>query len=154
MTIQDLPGRRIGLGIPQSGPMDSQAFSAANILAGNTPETEALEIVTLPGAGCKLKFHSFAIVAITGKPATVKINGEQVSMWARLTVPKNAVLDIAGLPSPGFRVYLAMRGGFPEVPQYLGSKSTSMGFGGYQVLRILHLVKSQLYSPSPPGKIA
>jgi urea carboxylase len=75
--------------------MDSQAFSAANILAGNTPETEALEIVTLPSAGCKLKFHSFAIVAITGKPATVKINGEQVSMWARLTVSKNAVLDIA-----------------------------------------------------------
>ncbi|KAG2110451.1 hypothetical protein BD769DRAFT_1690835 [Suillus cothurnatus] len=112
MTIQDLPGRRIGLGIPQSGPMDSQAFSAANILAGNTPETEALETVTLPGTGCKLEFHSFAIqvVAITGKPATVKINGAQVSI-------------IAGLPSPG--------GGFPEVPQYLGSKSTSMGLGGY-----------------------
>lgn len=132
MTIQDLPGRRIGLGIPQSGPMDSQAFSAANILAGNTPETEALEIVTLPGAGCKLKFHCFAIVAITGKSASVKINGEQVSMWARLTVAENATLDITGLPGPGFRVYLAIRGGFPEVPQYLGSKSTSMGLGGYQ----------------------
>lgn len=132
MTIQDLPGRRIGLGIPQSGPMDSQAFSAANILAGNTPETEALEIVTLPGAGCKLKFHCFAIVAITGKPVSVKINGEQVSMWARLTVAGNATLDITGLPGPGFRVYLAIRGGFPEVPQYLGSKSTSMGLGGYQ----------------------
>ncbi|KAG1772023.1 allophanate hydrolase subunit 2-domain-containing protein [Suillus occidentalis] len=132
MTIQDLPGRRIGLGIPQSGPMDSRAFSAANILAGNTAETEALEIIVLPGAGCKLKFHSFAIVAITGKPSTVKINGEQVSMWARLTVFENATLDIAGLPGPGFRVYLAIRGGFPEVPRYLGSKSTSMGLGGYQ----------------------
>ncbi|KAG1748041.1 allophanate hydrolase subunit 2-domain-containing protein [Suillus lakei] len=132
MTIQDLPGRRIGLGLPQSGPMDSQAFSTANILAGNTPETEALEIVALPGTGCKLKFHSFAIVAITGKPATVKINGEQVSMWARLTVSDNATLEIVGLPGPGFRVYLAIRGGFPEVPQYLGSKSTSMGLGGYQ----------------------
>ncbi|KAG2365977.1 carbamoyl-phosphate synthase L chain, ATP binding domain-containing protein [Suillus spraguei] len=119
MTIQDLPGRRIGLGIPQSGPMDSQAFSAANILAGNTPETEALEIVTLPGAGCKLKFHCFAIVAITGKPASVKINGEQVSMWARLTVAGNATLDITGLPGPGFRVYLAIRGGFPECSEFL-----------------------------------
>ncbi|KAG2155228.1 allophanate hydrolase subunit 2-domain-containing protein [Suillus bovinus] len=132
MTIQDLPGRRIGLGIPQSGPMDSRAFSAANILTGNTPETEALEIVVLPGAGCKLKFHCFANVAITGRPATVKINGEQVSMWARLVVPENAILDIAGPLGPGFRVYLAVRGGFPEVPDYLGSKSTSMGLGGYQ----------------------
>ncbi|KAG2148952.1 allophanate hydrolase subunit 2-domain-containing protein [Suillus clintonianus] len=132
MTIQDLPGRHMGMGMPQSGPMDSQAFSAANILVGNTPETEALEIVTLPGAGCKLKFHSFATVAITGKPATVKINGENVSMWARLTISENTTLDIGGLPGPGFRVYLAIRGGFPEVPQYLGSKSTSMGLGGYQ----------------------
>jgi urea carboxylase len=156
MTIQDLPGRRIGLGIPQSGPMDSQAFSAANILAGNTPETEALEIVTLPGAGCKLKFHSFAIVAITGKSATVKINGEQVSMWARLTVSKNAVLDIAGLPSPGFRVYLAMRGGFPEVPQYLGSKSTSMGLGGYQgrSLRVGDQLTLSSQSSSEQGPVA
>lgn len=149
MTIQDLPGRRIGLGIPRSGPMDSQAFSAANMLAGNAPGTEALEIVVLPGAGCKLKFHSFAIVAITGKPATVKINGEQVSMWARLAVSENAILDIAVLPGPGFRIYLAIRGGFPEVPQYLGSKSTSMGLGGYQVLRILYLVEFSFCSPSP-----
>ncbi|KAG1903472.1 carbamoyl-phosphate synthase L chain, ATP binding domain-containing protein [Suillus fuscotomentosus] len=110
MTIQDLPGRRIGLGIPRSGPMDSQAFSAANILAGNTPETEALEIVS----------------------ATVKINGKEVPMWARLAVSENGILDIAVLPGPGFRIYLAIRGGFPEVPQYLGSKSTSMGLGGYQ----------------------
>jgi allophanate hydrolase subunit 2 len=116
--------------------MDSQAFSAANILAGNTLETEGLEIITLPGAGCKLKFHCPAIVAVTGKSLTVRINGEQVSMWACLTISKNTILDIVGLPGPGFRVYLAIRGGFPEVPQYLGSKSTSMGLGGYQVLRV------------------
>ncbi|KAG0691920.1 allophanate hydrolase subunit 2-domain-containing protein [Suillus ampliporus] len=132
MTIQDLPGRRIGLGMPPSGPMDSQAFSAANMIAGNTSETEALEIITLPGAGCKLKFHSSTIVAVTGKPVTVKVNGDQVSMWARLIISENAILDIGGMPGPGFRVYLAIRGGFPEVPQYLGSKSTSMGLGGYQ----------------------
>lgn len=134
MTIQDLPGRRIGLGMPRSGPMDPQAFSAANIISGNTPETEALEIITLPGAGCKLKFHCPATIAVTGKSVPVKINGEQVSMWARLTISKNAIVDIGGLPGPGFRIYLAIRGGFPEVPQYLGSKSTSMGLGGYQVV--------------------
>ena len=32
----------------------------------------------------------------------------------------------------GFRTYVAVQGGLPDVPEYLGSKSTSMGFGGYQ----------------------
>ena len=30
------------------------------------------------------------------------------------------------------RAYLAVQGGFPEIPTYLGSKATSMGLGGYQ----------------------
>ena len=29
-------------------------------------------------------------------------------------------------------MYLAVKGGFPEIPKYLGSKSTSLGLGGYQ----------------------
>ncbi|KAG6373685.1 allophanate hydrolase subunit 2-domain-containing protein [Boletus reticuloceps] len=131
-TIQDLPGRRIGLGMPQSGPMDPQAFKAANVLVGNHPETESLEIVTLPGVGCKFTFHVSCLVAVTGKAVAVKVNRELVPMWARLVVPAKGILEIAGELSNGFRVYLAIRGGFPEVPQYLGSKSTSMGLGGYQ----------------------
>ena len=30
------------------------------------------------------------------------------------------------------RAYLAVQGGFPEIPKYLGSKATSMSLGGYQ----------------------
>ncbi|KIJ57609.1 hypothetical protein HYDPIDRAFT_104060 [Hydnomerulius pinastri MD-312] len=113
--------------------MDSQAFKAANILAGNPPETEGLEIVVLPGAGCKFTFHVPCVVAITGKSVTVKVNREEVPMWARLIIPAKGSLEISGGGgNPGFRVYLAVRGGFPEVPKYLGSKSTSMGLGGYQ----------------------
>lgn len=113
--------------------MDVRAFQAANILAGNNPETESLEIVTLPGAGCKFIFHVSCVVAVTGKAIAVKINRERAPMWARLVVPAKGTLEIGGEPSNGFRVYLAVRGGFPEVPRYLGSKSTSMGLGGYQV---------------------
>ncbi|KAH7919924.1 hypothetical protein BV22DRAFT_1022136 [Leucogyrophana mollusca] len=132
-TIQDLPGRKVGLGIPRSGPMDPQAFAAANILVGNSPETEALEIVTLPGAECKLRFHIPAVVALTGKSVVVKIDGKQVDMWAKNVVPANGRLELGGGGgSPGFRIYLGIRGGFPEIPRYLGSKSTSMGLGGYQ----------------------
>ncbi|KAH0835743.1 allophanate hydrolase subunit 2-domain-containing protein [Lanmaoa asiatica] len=131
-TVQDLPGRRIGLGMPRSGPMDVRAFKGANIIAGNHPETESLEIVTLPGVGCKFTFHVPCVVAVTGKSITVKVNRERAPMWARLVVPAEGTLEIGGEPSNGFRVYLAVRGGFPEVPWYLGSKSTSMGLGGYQ----------------------
>ncbi|KAF8837172.1 hypothetical protein BDN67DRAFT_973345 [Paxillus ammoniavirescens] len=132
-TVQDLPGRRIGLGMPRSGPMDFQAFKAANIIAGNSPETEGLEIVTLPGAGCKFMFHVPCVVAITGKSVTVKVNRVEVPMWARLVIPGKGTLELnGGGGATGFRVYLAVRGGFPEVPKYLGSKSTSMGLGGYQ----------------------
>ncbi|KAF9233046.1 allophanate hydrolase subunit 2-domain-containing protein [Melanogaster broomeanus] len=132
-TIQDLPGRRIGLGMPRSGPMDFQCFQAANIIAGNTPETAGLEIVTLPGAGCKFTFHVPCVVAITGKTVAVKVNRVEAPMWARLVIPAKGTLEISGgSGSTGFRVYLAVRGGFPEVPKYLGSKSTSMGLGGYQ----------------------
>ncbi|KAF9220649.1 hypothetical protein BS17DRAFT_714001 [Gyrodon lividus] len=132
-TIQDLPGRRIGLGMPRSGPMDFQSFKAANILTGNSPEKEGLEIITLPGAGCKFTFHVPCVVAITGKLVTVKVNRVEVPMWARLVVPAKGTLEMSGGGGgTGFRVYLAVRGGFPEVPKYLGSKSTSMGLGGYQ----------------------
>ncbi|KAH7886782.1 allophanate hydrolase subunit 2-domain-containing protein [Phlebopus sp. FC_14] len=133
-TIQDLPGRRVGLGMPQSGPMDFQAFKAANLLAGNPPETEGPEVVVLPGAGCKLMFHALCVTAITGKAVLVKVNGKDAPMWARIVVPQHGTLEISdrGGAGTGFRVYVAVRGGFPDVPEYLGSKSTSMGLGGYQ----------------------
>ncbi|KAG9312717.1 putative urea carboxylase [Chiua virens] len=134
-SVQDLPGRRVGLGIPPSGPMDAQAFMAANCLVGNHLETEGLEIVTLPRVGCKFTFHVPCVVAVTGKAVTVKVDRKPAPMWGRLVIPAKGTLEVGGEgreTSNGFRVYLAVRGGFPEVPQYLGSKSTSIGLGGYQ----------------------
>jgi len=112
--------------------MDIRAFKVANLLVVNQPETESLEIITLPGVWCKFTFHIPCAVAVTGKEVPVKVNRELVPMWARLVVPANGSLEVGCKPSNGLRVYLAVRGGFPEVPRYLGSKSTSMGLGGYQ----------------------
>ncbi|EIW77496.1 AHS2-domain-containing protein [Coniophora puteana RWD-64-598 SS2] len=139
-TIQDLPGRHVSLGIPRSGPMDARAFRAANVLAGNHPHTAALEIVVLPGVPFKAKFHVAAAVGVAGKPVGLRVGGRDVPMWAGYCVPAGCAVEIgvsakhgqAQGDTPGFRVYLAVRGGFPEVPEYLGSKSTSMGLGGYQ----------------------
>ncbi|TFK35167.1 allophanate hydrolase subunit 2-domain-containing protein [Crucibulum laeve] len=135
-SIQDLPGRTIGLGIPRSGPMDSLAFSAANILVGNSPATEGLEIVVVPGVAFCTQFFVPTVVCVTGKDVLVKVDDQLVEMWSRIRIPAGGKLKLDAKPAgeniTGFRVYVAVLGGFPDVPSYLGSKSTSMGLGGYQ----------------------
>ncbi|KZT52397.1 hypothetical protein CALCODRAFT_441644 [Calocera cornea HHB12733] len=130
-TVQDYPGRSIGFGIPRSGPMDSLAFRAANRLVGNPETTEGLEITVM---GPRLKFHVPTVIAVTGAPTKVTVNRAEVAMWTRIIVPAGAVLQVGTCSGNGFRVYLAIRGGFPKIPPYLGSKSTfaSCGIGGVQ----------------------
>jgi urea carboxylase len=134
-TVQDFPGRLLDMGIPRSGPMDFLSFRIANLLVGNPEGTEGLEI-TLPASGCRMFFHIMATVCVTGADARVTIDGKDVPMWAKLIIQPKSKLAI-GKPTndttKGMRTYLAIKGGFPEVPLYLGSKSTSMGLGGYQV---------------------
>ncbi|KAJ6506862.1 allophanate hydrolase subunit 2-domain-containing protein [Mycena sanguinolenta] len=134
LTVQDFPGREIRQGIPRSGPMDCVAFRAANGLVDNAPETEGLEMIILTGTQATFQFHVSAVVAVTGKEVNVTINGQEFHMWCSFTVPAGAKLSLsAKFEDPGgLRTYLAIRGGFPLIPRYLGSKSTSMGFGGYQ----------------------
>ncbi|KAJ7448343.1 allophanate hydrolase subunit 2-domain-containing protein [Mycena latifolia] len=135
MTVQDFPGRTTRLGIPPSGPMDSLAFRAANILVDNLDGTEGLEIIILPGSPSIFQFHVLAIVAMTGKEVAVKVDGEDMRMWSTISVPAGGKLSLSALPGKsgaGLRTYLAIRGGFPSIPKYLGSKSTSMGLGGFQ----------------------
>jgi urea carboxylase len=139
MTIQDLPGRTVGKGMPCSGPMDDLAFSVGNILVGNENKgTEGLEIIVVPGVACSFEFFAPAIVAVTGKPVIVKVNGFEHPMWSRICLASNSKVEIVAATSTdgrnGFRTYFSILGGFPDIPHYLGSKSTSMGFGGYQVL--------------------
>jgi urea carboxylase len=129
-TVQHLPGRLIGLGMPRSGPMDPLAFTAANLLVSNDPFTEALE-VTL--TGCKLHFHAAAVVAVCGAPMPLTVDGKAARMWEKVVVPAGGRLVLGVVKERGMRAYVAVRGGFPGIPKYLGSKSTSMGLGGYQV---------------------
>ncbi|ESK90672.1 urea carboxylase [Moniliophthora roreri MCA 2997] len=135
-TIQDYPGRTTGLGIPRSGPMDYVAFRVANILAGNPQATEGVEAIVIPDVELELHFHVETVIAVTGKRLSVFVNDEQVDMWSRIIVPADGKLLLQALPTEtgasGLRSYLAVRGGFPQIPEYLNSKSTSMGLSGYQ----------------------
>ncbi|KAJ7155221.1 allophanate hydrolase subunit 2-domain-containing protein [Mycena filopes] len=134
MTVQDFPGRDTRLGIPRSGPMDSMAFRCANILVDNPPGMEGLEMIILPGTVASLQFHTTAVVAVTGTEVGLKVDEDDVPMWSSVSVPAGAILSLAATfgNAGGLRTYLAIRGGFPAIPHYLGSKSTSVGLGGYQ----------------------
>ncbi|KAJ7169273.1 urea carboxylase [Mycena crocata] len=133
MTVQDFPGRTTRLGIPRSGPMDSIAFRAANSLVDNPLGTEGLELILLPGVPTSFQFHVATVCAITGKDSAVSVNGKKMDMWSTIVVPSSGKLTLAATAGgTGLRTYLAIRGGFPSIPKYLSSKSTSMGLGGYQ----------------------
>lgn len=137
-TVQDHPGRLAGFGIPRSGPLDSLASRAANTLVDNTVGMEVLEMVIPAGSQPKVKllFHVQAVIAVTGAEAEVRVDGEVRRCWTKISVAPSARVEIGGIKDgkgKGMRAYLAVRGGFPGVPMYLGSKSTSMGLGGYQV---------------------
>jgi len=129
-SVQDWPGR-IGywdVGVPPSGPMDAYAHRMANTLVGNPPAAAALEI-TLTGP--RLRFNTSAVVAITGAPAEILLDGQPAAMWQTLHLEAGSTLDI-GHTHVGVRLALAVAGGL-DVPGYLGSRSTfTLGqFGGH-----------------------
>ncbi|MEY4428294.1 MAG: 2-oxoglutarate carboxylase small subunit, partial [Pseudomonadota bacterium] len=143
-TVQDWPGRQghWDVGVPPSGPMDAYAHRAANALVGNAPEAATLECVM---SGPSLRFHHEAVVAVTGAPVELTLDGQPLAPWASHRIPAGGVLRIGRMADTGCRAYLAVGGGI-DVPLYLGSRSTfTLGqFGGHagRTLRVgdmLHL---------------
>lgn len=134
--IQDWPGRvKQGLwrvGVPPSGAMDHLACRLGNTLVGNREEAAVLEMCI---TGPTLKFHSECLVAITGAPMEVRVNGKLQPQWANFMVRPGTIISImhGSTSMVGCRVYLSVAGGI-DVPEYLGSRATftSGQFGGYQ----------------------
>ncbi|KAL8684872.1 MAG: hypothetical protein Q9218_008094, partial [Villophora microphyllina] len=154
-TVQDYPGRpTMGRGFPHAGPMDPLAFQVGNLLVGNPPGMEGLEI-TLDGP--ELLFLGPAVVAICGAPMEIKLDGSLSSMWTRLHVKAGQKLKVGKTTSGGCRSYLAIYGGLPSVAEWFGSKATSpgVGVGGYQGRALvagdlLATVKLTLDAPTSP----
>lgn len=131
-TVQDLPGRRCGLGIPRGGPADMLSFQAANILVGNDRFTEGLEATM---SGPKLLFHVDSVVAVCGADMKVTIDGKEQPQWTTLPIRAGQTLQVGmATGGVGLRSYIAVRGGFKNVAEFMGSKSTFTGaaLGGYQ----------------------
>ena len=130
--VQDYPGRpHVGHGIPHSGVMDALAFQIGNALVGNPPQTEGLEMTV---TGPELLFNGAAVVALCGAPTTATLDEQRFPMWTRHLVKAGQILKIIKSIGGGCRSYLTIYGGFPGIPEYFGSKSTSpvINIGGYQ----------------------
>jgi urea carboxylase len=144
-TVQDVPGR-LGywaVGVPPSGPMDSRALRLGNRLLGNETAAAGLEITM---SGPTLRFNSDAVVAVTGAPIPLSVDGSEQPLNTALLIKAGSTLSLGTIQGAGARSYLCLRGGV-QVPDYLGSKSTfTLGqFGGHggRALRagdVLHLL--------------
>ena len=121
-TVQD--EGRFGyqqFGVSPSGPMDTQSFYIANILAGNRRGESALEITFM---GPELKFEKDNIIAVTGANVSPSVNGEAIPMYQAVLVHAGDTLSF-GVASGGSRAYIAFSGGL-DVPVVMGSKATLM----------------------------
>jgi biotin-dependent carboxylase-like uncharacterized protein len=127
-TIQD--AGRFGwyhIGMPPSGAMDQFSFRVGNLLVGNPEDAAALETTFL---GPEIVLEADAIIAITGAPLDLKINGAPAPMWVALALKTGDRIK-CGPVMAGVRSYACVAGGI-DVPELLGSRSTYMlgRFGG------------------------
>ena len=130
-TIQDLgrPGY-LRVGIPESGPVDRDAFVLANRLVGNADEAAGLECTVM---GPRLEFTDERVVAVTGADLPVALNGAEAPRWEGFRVKAGDVLKL-GAARTGVRAYVAISGGI-DTPPALGSRATYVrgqlgGLGG------------------------
>jgi biotin-dependent carboxylase-like uncharacterized protein len=119
-TVQDLgrPGWA-GIGVTRSGAADRASAALANRLVGNDP---AAAVVEVTAGGLRVRAERTVLVAVTGAPAAVTVDGRPAPFDAPLTVAPGAVLAL-GVPPVGLRSYVAVRGGV-DVEPVLGSRST------------------------------
>jgi biotin-dependent carboxylase-like uncharacterized protein len=119
-TVQDRGRTGLAhLGVPRAGALDRPAADLANRLVGNDPAAAPVEATA---GGLAVRAGRTVLVALTGAPAGVCVDGRAAPFDAPLTLAAGQVLAL-GVPPVGLRTYLAVRGGV-DVPPVLGSRST------------------------------
>lgn len=126
-TIQDL-GRTgwFHAGVGVSGAADRGSFTLANRLVGNDESAAAIECLI---GGLVLEFAARAVVAVTGAPAPITLDGRPVGHASVLRARPGQRLAL-GNAATGMRSYIAIRGGIVVAP-VLDSRSrdTLAGIG-------------------------
>ena len=115
-------------GVSTAGAMDSRALALANALAGNPPDTAAVE---LPLAGAEFRVVGGPVlVAAHGPGTTLAVSGRPVSGQSSVLLADGDTVTI-GPPREGVYSYVAVAGGIQTTP-VLGSRSCHRrsGIGG------------------------
>ena len=124
-TFTDLGRRNAEIsGVPTGGAADQHSAAVANILVGNRRDAVLIEAIGDFG----LMAPVATLVAVTGAPASVTVDGAPVDMWSTLVVPAGRELLVRGAHG-ALRSYVAI-GGELEAPRFLGSAAPDprMGF--------------------------
>lgn len=107
------------LGLTNGGPADALAFYWANKLCHNRLNTTAIEVSL---GGLSLVAQIDTIIAVTGAPMPLTINGKAKALWRSHQVQAGDTITI-GFSTIGVRCYLAVLGGF-DIAKSFGSTST------------------------------
>jgi len=128
-TIQD-SGRKgwRQFGVPTSGPMDSFAFQAANMLVSNSNDEAVIEI----GLG-DITFRALqdCVISVTGTGYQLSVYLWDFPLWSSYYVRRGWSIRF-NKQDGGMWAYLAVSGGL-QVQRRLGSRSTYLRghFGGF-----------------------
>ena len=150
-TIQD--NGRIGMqqyGVIVGGAMDQFAYTAANLLVGNTGTQPVIEMTMFGGA---MSFDTPVLLAICGADMSPEVNGIPVPMWRPVWLAAGAVLRM-GRAIQGCRSYVAISGGL-ELPLVMNSYATYLraGIGGVEGRALRQGDRITLRAPSPLGAV-
>ncbi len=121
-SIQDLGRPGLGsIGVSASGACDRSSLRLANRLVGNR---EGAPVIETTAGGLALRAVGEVLVAVTGAPTPLMIDGRSEPQFAPIAVRAGAVLRL-GAPTQGLRTYVAVRGGL-AVAHTLGSCATDV----------------------------
>lgn len=118
-TVQDhgRPGQA-HLSIPPSGAFDRAAHDFANRLVGNAEHAATIELTR---ATLAFTVDAECMIAVTGAPTSIVIDGRQRETQRAILVPAHTSVLIA-TQNLGMRTYLAVRGGI-ATEAVMGSRS-------------------------------
>lgn len=131
-TFQDL-GRRDAerLGVPTGGAADQHSAAVANILVGNGSGNTLIESL---GGELALVPDGNILVAVTGTPVNVTVNGAHVESWGPVVVPQGQELRISETGG-GMRTYVAVNGHLHS-ERFLGSAAPDPRMGFTQTIGV------------------
>lgn len=126
-VVTDL-GRERGpaVGLPVGGALDQYSARVANILVANDESAPIIEVTAFDFA---FVTDADLLLAVTGAPMTVVVDGVERSMWEPLSVSAGQRVELVDMAA-GLRTYVALHGSV-ETPLLLGScaPDTVAGFG-------------------------